>query len=523
MTEIQRFSTGIPELDQILGGGIPEYSVNILAGEPGSGKTILGQQMAFTAVKEGRKVLYLTTLSEPPLKLIRYQSQFKFFDESQVSKMIFFRDIAEAIKQGGAAKGMEEIMKLVKELGPSYIFIDSFKAIEDLTKDTGEFRKFCYDLSIQLSSWEASIFFIGEYHPEDMVVRPEFAIADSIFFLSKKRKPFHGNVFEVSKMRGSNFHRGKHSFEISMEGLAFYPSPQPNFEEHDVVSLNRLSWGIPGLNEMTGGGCFEGMTTIVAGSAGVGKTILALKFLENQPGGFFSFDNKPNKLISIAKGLEIIPPEIHYFSPVNFNPGKAIHLIKKLISEKNLKRVVLDSISDVEFPISHLYDLIDFCNRNKVTTLLLKEVAKLFGSFQISGKGISILADSVIFMRYLEFEGRIDRALTILKMRGSDHTKEIRKFEIRAKEGLFIENGYGGVSGIMMGQGIHVEKDKQQLVRGELFRTLSPLGLHYFMEAAGKSADIKELFKEIDIFVHEGVLKMEVGEDLKKRIAAVTN
>ena len=218
---LERLSTGSDPLDAILGGGIPAQSVTVVAGEPGSGKTVFTLQTLFHQARQGKKCLYFTTLSEPALKVIRYMQLFSFFDPHLVDERIVFVDLGSAIRGSGAAKALEQMLQRVENEEPDLVAVDSFKAIHDLLPGDGESRMFVYDLAVGMAAWGATTLLVGEYTAADISVAPEFAIADGIVRLTNERQELTtARQFEILKMRGANYITGRHFFEIGADGRA---------------------------------------------------------------------------------------------------------------------------------------------------------------------------------------------------------------------------------------------------------------------------------------------------------------
>ena len=202
---LDKISTGVKSLDLILNGGIPRYSVNILGGPPGSGKTILAQQIVFQNASPEQKVPYLITTSEPTIKLLRYQQQFSYFDLSKInSGAVMYFNIADALSQGGLGQVAKVIRQYVEEYNPAILAIDSFKAIHDLVTEPSEIREFGYDLANLLSIGQCTTFLIGEYTHEDISNAPIFAIADGIIMMESERQGLQDiRNLNVVKMRHS--------------------------------------------------------------------------------------------------------------------------------------------------------------------------------------------------------------------------------------------------------------------------------------------------------------------------------
>src|SRR3984885_406322 len=122
---IDRLPTGVPGLDGILGGGLPEFSFNLIAGPPGSGKTTLAHQLMFALATAERPALYFTVLGEPPLKMLRYQQQFDFFDATVVNQSVRFVNVSEEAFAGGLPSVLTRIVSEVEKHSPALVFVDS--------------------------------------------------------------------------------------------------------------------------------------------------------------------------------------------------------------------------------------------------------------------------------------------------------------------------------------------------------------------------------------------------------------
>jgi circadian clock protein KaiC len=215
--------TGDERFDAILGGGIPGQSVVVIAGEPGSGKTVLTLQLLFRAARQGKRCVYLTTLSEPAIKLIRYMQFFEFFDSDVLDECIHLADLGAAVREGGQ-RTLAELSAVIQQQEPGIVAIDSFKAIADLMPDTASARSFVYELATQTATWGATALLLGEYGAEDLSRRPEFAVADGILQLSAHRRELTSlRELEVVKLRGMGYVPGRHFFEIDQRGFFVYP------------------------------------------------------------------------------------------------------------------------------------------------------------------------------------------------------------------------------------------------------------------------------------------------------------
>lgn len=300
---MERIKTGIKNLDEILHGGIPLYSLNVISGSPGSGKTIFVQNIVFNNVKNGFKCLYLTTIAESQLKLVRHLQEFAFFSDDLIGESFIYEDLGLVIRKRGADQVLNCITEMIRKRRPSILVIDSFKAIRDMFNDEKGFKTFVFDLAASLSIWEVTVFLVGEYQEGETNTLSEFAIADGIFYLyGQEEKRFQKRYLRILKMRGTSFAQGEHLFEITPAGIEIYPRMKPDTEtlKYETTS-ERRSFGVKGLDEMLGGGLQEGTVTLISGGTGTGKTTFALKFLlegagKGEKGLYLSFEEPLEQL-----------------------------------------------------------------------------------------------------------------------------------------------------------------------------------------------------------------------------------
>jgi len=471
--KLESIHTGILNFDALMGDGIPSYSVNIITGPPGSGKTVLVQQMIFNIATPERKALCFSTFSEPMIKMIRYQQQFEYFDVDKVNDSVLYIDLGDIIRKKGLDATISAIVKHVGENDASIIAIDSFKAINDLAKTSNEMRKFAYELSVKLSAWECTSFLVGEYTDREVAEEPIFAIADGIFRLYNQEQGMQDMRFlKILKMRGVGYLSGRHPFLISSKGIQVFPRIKtPEVALSYEIAQNKISTGVKGLDKMFEGGIPRGTATLIAGGAGSGKTLLGLHFIvkgieQGEPGVIVNFQETPSQLNTIALGfgwdLRKMEKEgalkLLYSSPVEMNVDRHTALIQDAVEEMGAKRILIDSLMDIKIATpdkvrykDYIYSLANFFKSKGVTSMMTNEIPELFGSVQLTSYGISFISDNVILLRYVEVESAITRALSILKMRGSNHDKDIREFEITSS-GIAILKKFEGQEGIMTGR-----------------------------------------------------------------------
>lgn len=457
--DLKLLPTGLSDFDNtILEGGFPRYSLNIICGPPGSGKTIFTYQMLFANVSTKNKAVCFTTISEPPIKVLRYLQQLDFFDAARLKKYIKLVDIGMMLREASYVGGMMEAIDFIREQvekkDASLVVIDSFKALTSLLDNPKAMRKFIYDLAAELTALSCTTFLVGEYAEEEIISDPVFAIADGIIILSADRKGYlRRSYLEILKMRGTGYFAGRHRFGISPSGITVYPRLKPKElpVPEKAEERSRIRTGIVGLDKMTGGGLYKASATLVSGPSGIGKTILSLQFLkegarDGQKGLFVSFEESPGRLFSLSAtcGIELdrLVKEkkiiLYHISPVELCVDSFHRQIISLIEKERPERVVIDSIADISITIAdptnlknYLLSLVSKFYELGVTSILTSELAK--DEFPITSTRLSVVIDTIILLRYKEEEERMKRKISVLKMRGSDHAKEIREFEITNK------------------------------------------------------------------------------------------
>src|SRR5690606_4639112 len=280
-SDLPRVSTGSAPADRILGGGFPVNSINMIMGEPGTGKTLFAQQLVFHNAGGDRPILYLTTLSEPLAKVVKYLQGFEFFDESKLEGAVVYDEVGDELAEEGIHALVPKVRERIKALSPKIIVIDSFKALHDIAPSIAEMRRVVHDLAGLLTAYETTTFLVGEYSEEQMAVLPEFVVADGIVELLRHESGMRDDrFFRVRKLRGSGYREGRHALRLTSGGVKIYrrlvtPRIAPDYS----VVRERVSSGVTGLDAMIGGGIWRGTTTLLGGPTGSGKTTIGLQFV----------------------------------------------------------------------------------------------------------------------------------------------------------------------------------------------------------------------------------------------------
>jgi circadian clock protein KaiC len=464
---MNRLPTGSPGLDVVLGGGLPTGSLVIVAGPPGSGKTILAQQICFANATSERRALYYTTWSEPHDKLIRHLEPFSFFDTHALGDRVEFLHLAELM--GSEASGLdavsEEILRRSFETRPAVVVVDSSKALHDVV-DADALRRAIYDLASRVALSDAVLVLVGEYSAEETRSQPEFAVADGILQLENEA---HGPVdrrwLRVLKLRGGEMASGRHSFRITDQGFEVFPRLESALPKHVATQTGRAGFGDARLDAAIGGGIPRGDSTLLAGPSGVGKTLLGLAFIsagvaQGERCLHISFQETETQVREKARAAgwdwSAVSDDqlvIKHIPPVELDLDRVASLIRAELERGDVKRVLVDSLAELSFAArdterlpAYVWALGGYVRAAGGTSIFTNEIAALGESGGLAG--LSFLFNNVFFLRYVEVESELARGLSILKMRESDHDKGLLRFTID-RNGLAFGDRIEHVTGLL--------------------------------------------------------------------------
>jgi circadian clock protein KaiC len=313
--KIHQLPTGVPGLDEIVGGGLPEFSFNIIAGAPGCGKTTLAHQFVFANATPEHPALYFTVLGESAIKMLRYQQQYTFFDLSKLDGDIRFINLSETVLESDLSAVLDEITKEVERTNPSVVVVDSFRTMVRKSPSglaETDVQAFVQRLALFLASWQATTFLIGEYAEDELRDNPIFTVADGLFWLSQvAERNSVVRKLQIVKLRGQASVPGLHTFRITGNGLqAFSRTFGLTGHKKRELAKRRLSIGIPELDKMLNGGIPEGDSVLITGASGTGKSVLATQFIaegikHGDPGIVAVFEERPQAYMERASSFGI--------------------------------------------------------------------------------------------------------------------------------------------------------------------------------------------------------------------------
>ena len=446
----ERIPTGVKRLDEILSGGLLKNAINLIVGVPGSGKTILSQQVAFRNATVEKPALYLSTLSEPLDKILRYGESLTFFDRTALREgRVIYEDIGQQLGESGLDEVLRAIDGHLRQARPGIVVLDSFRAFHAMAGDIGAFRQFLYGLVRRLTAAAATSIWNAPYTREHAQVEAEFAIADAIVDLDiKQMAEREVRVIQVLKLRGSGYRSGEHTYRISDGGLEVFPRlAEDHVDSRYQLRREHTATGIAALDELLGeGGFWAGATTLIAGPSGIGKTLMGLHFIYHgaqagEPGILATFHENETQLERIVSsfGWSVDHPDVHLLSRgvVGMNIDEWVYELLELVERTGAKRIVIDSLPDLEIgagdPVRFrewVFSVTQRFTRAGISLMFIVEIPELFELHRISDQGISHLADNVILLQYVQDGPELVRALTILKTRAMQHRPIVHRYEI---------------------------------------------------------------------------------------------
>lgn len=476
--------TGISGLDEVLYGGFVPNNAMLVEGTPGAGKTTLGLQYIYRGALDYGQPGIIITFEEDPEKLYRDALAFGWNLRQLESKNLLriIPSSPEAVRDM-LLKPESGFIRLSQSIGASRIMVDSVTHFRRITENVQELRVLLNRFLTGLMHLTTSAVLIKEIEgSESEGANIEEYITDTVLRLSYEQRKKHRRerFLEVIKSRGQRHLSGKHTLKFTDSGLEVYPVcavvgevPESVRDAEQAIPATVFhSTGIKGFDEMCRGGLPGGSATVVAGSSGTGKTVLAAQFLheglkKKQHAFLVTFDQPTSAMLSTSRSfgvnLERYLKErtlFHlYRNSIDLSVDELLNELRVLLEKERPQRVAVDSLShlmlaieDENYLVDYLGTLLKLFSRYGATSIFTFEVDKMFGSFEINSRRTLGLFDNLVLLRYVELDGEIRRAVTILKMRGTDHDKSIQEYVI-TRSGIEVKTKFEGRVDVMSGTG----------------------------------------------------------------------
>ena len=474
---IRNLTTGVPGFDAVVGGGLPEFSFNLIAGSPGAGKTTMAQQIVFANATVKRPALYFTVLGEPTIKMLRYQRRFSFFDPALVGSAVQFVNLSSEALEQDLSNVLERIVTEVERHTPGIVVVDSFRTLGGQLHGAAQHGSITIDhfvqrLALHLTTWETTSFLLGEYADQEQR-SPVFTVADGVFWLSQVTdRNSVVRKMQVLKVRGRAPMPGLHTMRITDDGLQIFPRIPEQQMRRERQSVRRLSTGVPGLDEVMGGGIPAGDAIMLAGPSGSGKTTFATQFVaeglrQGEAAVIVVFEEYPEEYLARAEGrgqnLESMITEgmleLIYLRPLDLSVDETLAEILEAAERVGATRVVIDSLSGFQIALAptfredfkeSLYRLVGALTATGVTVFMTSETTGGYPDVHFTTEKVSFITDDIIVQRFVEIDGALRRVLAVHKMRGSAHSADFRGYDITAA-GAVVGGPLRNYQGILTG------------------------------------------------------------------------
>jgi circadian clock protein KaiC len=464
---LSRVASGVKGLDEVLRGGFIKGGLYIVEGAPGTGKTILGNQICFNQIRSGKTVLYVTLIAETVARMLLNLRNMRFFDESTVGTGISYISGFAALKDEGLTGLLHLLRREVRARGAAIVVVDGFASASDSAKSSEELKVFVQQLQTQADAADATVFLLT--NPAESRPSSEETMVDGIINMCSSLQASSSlREIYVRKFRGSSYLEGIHNYRIAEDGVSIYPRMEMRGSQFpaDNGDVERIASGVPRLDMMLGGGLPGRSMTMLIGPSGTGKTTAGLQFLSlstsDEPGLLFGFYETPARIRSKAKSfsafgqaLDLGGIEILWQAPTEYLLDELADRLIEAVKRRKVRRLVIDGLAGFRKalrsrPIEPFFAaLVAELRGEGVTAICTAEVAEIIGpTITTPLAGLSDVTDNHIVLRFLEAGASLHRLISILKVRDSSFDSGLRRFSIGA-EGIDISEDSHGADVIL--------------------------------------------------------------------------
>jgi circadian clock protein KaiC len=451
-----RISTGIAELDDILGGGLTKARSYLLEGTPGSGKTTIALQFLLEGARVGERGLYIT-LSETAAELREVARSHNWsLDQIELFELVSEEGLDPESEQSilepsevELGETIEGVIECVDRLRPSRVVFDSLSEMRLLAQNSLRYRRQILALKQYFSTRQCTVLMLDDRSsdPGDLQLH---SIAHGVITLEQAAQDYGSERrrLRVIKMRGVNYRGGYHDFIIETGGVSVFPRLIAA-EHHRAFTGELVSTGVSQLDQMLGGGLSPGTNTLLTGPSGVGKTSTAVRcsleaILRGEKAAYFLFDEGVATVLARTKflGMDLEPHiasgalKISQIDPAELSPGEFASWVRKAVEEDGVRFLVIDSLNAFlqampgeKYLLLQMHELLSYLNQQGVITMLVLGQHGIIGDVR-ADVDLSYLSDGIVLFRYFEANGSVLKAVTIAKSRVSAHETSIREFRL---------------------------------------------------------------------------------------------
>jgi circadian clock protein KaiC len=468
-----RLVTGVAGLDVVLQGGLPAGGLYLIVGRPGSGKTVLCNQICFHHAASGGRAVYMTLLSEATQRLLAQQRAFAFFRPDVIGSSLHYYSAYSPLDEHGLAGVQEALWRSVRDQRAGLLVIDGISALAEAVGSDADYRRFL----AQLAAFGAGLGCTILLQDQGFRSRPVSTetMVDGIVELHREQQHMRAiRELEVVKLRGSGFLPGRHSFSIDAQGVTVYPRTETRLQAPAWTAgydAERLSTGVPQLDEMLGGGVPAGSTTLVLGTPGTGKTLCGLHYLAaglkaDEPCLYFGFNETEAQLLqmgdSFGLGLhasvEAGRLSVRWQFPLEDLVDRLAERLLDAVRTGGVRRVFIDSLSGLEEAIVQpqrarrfMTALFGELRALGATTFCSMELSTLVGpELRLPPEVLTSFVDGTILLRFVELHSQLYRLVSVLRMRGSRSETALREFRVTAR-GMEVADTFTSAEAILTG------------------------------------------------------------------------
>jgi len=471
-------TTGVPGLDDVLGGGFTQGRLYLLEGSPGSGKTTIAMQFLMEGVRAGERVLYVT-LSETDEELQGVAHSHGWnLQGIDVREMLPSTDALSPDEQYTIFHPSEvelgettlRILADVDRVNPTRVVFDSLSELRLLAGNSLRYRRQILALKQFFAGRKCTVLLLDDMTAQEHDLQVQ-SIAHAVIRLEQVHTDF-GNSrrrLVVLKYRGQTYRGGFHDYKIVRGGFIVFPRLVAA-EHQDDLQREQLSSGVEALDAIFGGGIERGTSTLLVGAPGTGKSSLAIQYAvtaaqRGERSALFIFDEVLGTLRARAEGMGM-PISKHIdaglirlrqVDPSELSPGEFVHEIREAVTKHHARLVVIDSLNgylnampDERFLIIHLHEVLSFLAQSGVATILIGAQHGIMGLQMTAPVDASYLADTVVLLRHFEKAGEVHQAISVVKKRVGRHERSIRSFRMSA-QGIALGQPLRGLRGILTG------------------------------------------------------------------------
>lgn len=456
--EIEKLGTGVEGLDDVLGGGLPAGRLYLLEGDPGTGKTTLAMQFLLEGRRAGERVAFIT-LSESRIELTASGASHGWsLDGIEIREYVASADALSPDGQVTMFRPSEvELLETVRHvlhdieaINPDRVVVDSLSELRLLAQDSFRYRRQLLALKEFFLSRRCTVLLLDDRTAGDRD-RHVQSIVHGVVHL-EQLAPDYGaerRRLRLSKIRGTSYRGGWHDYLIRRGGLEVFPRLTAA-DHRQPVSRQPLPSGIESFDTLLGGGAQTGTSMLILGPAGVGKTSLATQFAVSAAGrgqrsAIFTFDETADLLLERTAGIGMPLRDcadagminVRQVDPAELSPGQFAHVIRQAVEHEGVELVIIDSLNgylsampDERQLTAQLHELLSFLGQRNVATILVFGQQGMLGSQMTSPVETSYLADTIVLMRFFEVQGRVRKAISVVKKRSGAHEDTIRELTI---------------------------------------------------------------------------------------------